>query len=131
MGLFNLLKAQFKKPAFETVDEICNAYINEYQIHKDSKIAFQNMASEAFNQLQMHGKNNFTTVQETYRMLSGKDFNDLGKTHSQNYEYLVYYVMNMMAYIRPDLYTYRAGDQLLTLQNNLRDRVKITLSMPD
>ena len=131
MGLLNLFKAQFKKPAFETVDEICNAYINEYQTRKDSKIAFQNMASEAFNQLRMQGKNNFSSIEETYRMLSGKNFNELGKNHSQNSEFLGYYVMNMMAYIRPDLYTYRAGDQLLTLQNNLRDRVKITLSIPD
>jgi hypothetical protein len=131
MGLFNLFKAQFKKPAFETVDAICNAYLNSYARTRDSKQSFVAMAHETFKQLRENGQKNFSSVEDTYRMIGGTEFLKLGKNHSENKGHLFSYVVNMMVYIRPDLYSYRAGDGLYVLFERLKLKVENSLNIPD
>ena len=100
MGFFSI----FKTPINDTLGIICGAYKNKLNATNDSKQAFVDMADEAFNQMRIHKRKNFSSPIDTYRMLSGKEFDDLSKRHSDNKEYLEYYLFNMMFYIRPDYY---------------------------
>lgn len=100
MGFFSI----FKTPINETLGVICGAYKNKLNLTNDSKLAFVEMANEAFNQMKKHNRPNFSSSTDTYRMLSGKDFDELSKNHSDNKEYLQYYLFNMMMYIRSDYY---------------------------
>ncbi|WP_108646633.1 hypothetical protein [Polynucleobacter rarus] len=100
MGFFSI----FKTPINETLGVICGAYKKKLNLTNDSKLAFVELANEAYIQLRKHQRSNFSSPSDTYRMLSGKEFNDLSKNHSDNKEYLQYYLFNMMMYIRPDYY---------------------------
>jgi hypothetical protein len=130
MGIFNLFKAQFKKPAFETADSICNSYIDSYARNRNSREAFESMANEAFKQLKDHGNKNFFSVTDTHRML-GIEPDKLLKKHSKNEDHLFSYVINMMVYIRPDLYDYQAGADLAVFLQRLKTRVRDNLTILD
>ena len=120
MGLFSI----FKTPVNETLGVICSAYHKKLQSSGDSKIAFVEMANEAYNQLRQHKRANFSSPADTYRMLSGKDFSELSASHDNNREHLKYYLYNMMMYIRSDYYDssdYQKGERLkVMIDMNLR-----------
>lgn len=114
MGLFSL----FKTPINETLNVICSAYHKKLNASGDSKLAFVDMANEAYNQLLKHKRSNFSSAVDTYRMLSGKDFSELSSNHEENKEHLQYYLYNMMTYIRKDYYDeidYGKGERLKVL----------------
>ena len=120
MGLFSI----FKTPVNETLGVICSAYHKKLQSSGNSKLAFVEMANEAFNQMLQHKRSNFSSPQDTYRMLSGIEFSELSKSHDKNKRYLEYYLCNMMMYIRSDYYDsadYQKSERLKVLvEMNLR-----------
>lgn len=120
MGLFSI----FKTPVNETLGVICTAYHKKLQATGNSKLAFVEMANESFNQMRQHKRSNFASPEDTYRMLSGKEFSELSKSHDVNRKHLEYYLCNMMMYIRSDYYDaadYQKSERLKVLvEMNLR-----------
>ena len=100
MGLLSI----FKSPVNETLATICAVYHRNLTSTKSSKMAFVSMANEAFNQLKIYKRTNFSNVKDTYAMLSGIEFDDLSDDHEDNREYLQNYLCNIMTYIRADYY---------------------------
>ena len=99
MGLFSM----FKTPINETLDIICKVYKNKLRETNNSKIAFIEMANEAFKQAKKHNQH-FESPTATYKFLTKGNFDSLTASHNENKEAIQGYLFNMMMYIRQDYY---------------------------
>lgn len=127
MGLFNLFKAQFKTPAFDTVDALFDVYFAALNRTNDSKSAFLALANEVVNQMRKAGRSTFTTAEDTYRRWGPEWFNELSTDHSKNVEKLRAFVYGSMSYIRRDLYGSDAGVEVYQLTERLKVKISSKL----